>query len=82
MEMKFEIRIHPEQRQTRIPKILTKNFGNMWILVPNTKAAIVYSKKTGLDEVLKSLEILRQDLQLQLDSKRKSSPEEKMAEIK
>ncbi len=75
--MEFQIRIHPEQRLTRIPKILAKNFGHVWTLVPNTQAAIIFPENADLQTVLKSLGIIEQDLRLRIESetrKAKATP--------
>jgi hypothetical protein len=68
--VEFKIRIHPEQRLTRIPKILTQNFGTIWTLIPNREAAVVFPENADLQMVLKSLAIIQQDLQLRIESKR------------
>jgi hypothetical protein len=68
--VEFKIRINPEQRLTRIPKILTQNFGTVWTLVPNKVAAVIFPENADLQVVLKSLGIIRQELQLQVESDR------------
>lgn len=67
--VEFHIKIHPEQRLTRIPKLLAQTFGNTWILVPNTKAAIIFAENTDLETVQKSLAIIQQDIQLRIESR-------------
>jgi hypothetical protein len=68
--MQYIIKIHPEQRQTRIPKALTENFGNIWALVPNSEAAVIFREDADLNRVLRSLEILEQDLRLRAEPKK------------
>ncbi len=65
--MEFQIKIHPEQRLTRIPKKLTESFGTTWTLVPNSKCAVVFPANADLHTVLKSLSIIEQELTLQLE---------------
>ncbi len=73
--MEFLIRIHPEQRLTRIPKKLTESFGNLWTLVPNSKCAVVFPENADLNTVLKGLSIIEQELQLmQRDSTKSLTP--------
>jgi hypothetical protein len=69
--MEFRIKIHPEQRLTRIPKILTENFGTVWTLIPNSEAAIIFREMTKPELVLKSLAILQQTLQLRTENKKR-----------
>jgi len=61
--VEFRIRIHPEQRLTRIPKILTQTFGSTWCLQPNTKAAIIYPEGVDLETVRRSVELILKDLE-------------------
>lgn len=68
--VEFHVRIYLEQRLTRIPKILTQNFGAVWTLVPNKEAAVVFPEGANLQMVLKSLAIIQQDLELHIESKR------------
>lgn len=71
--VEFKIKIHPEQRLTRIPKILAQNFGFVWSLRPDTKAAIIYPEGSDLEEVIASVEIIMQDLRLQSSGREKKS---------
>ena len=75
--MEFQIKIHPEQRLTRIPKILAKNFGNVWTLVPNTKAAVVFPENEDLETVAKSLDLIQQSLRLQIERLIRAKKEER-----
>ncbi len=70
--VEFKIRIHPEQRLTRIPKILTENFGTVWTLVPNRDAAVIFAENADLSMVLESLRIIEQELQLHAKSPRRN----------
>lgn len=66
--VEFKIKIHPQQRLTRIPKILTQTFGFVWSLHPDTKAAVICPEDSDLEEVIKSVEIILLDLRLQVGS--------------
>ena len=66
----------PHQNQSRtkanrvIPKALTENFGNIWALVPNSEAAVIFQENVDLlQRVLRSLAILEQDLKLRAEKK-------------
>ena len=69
--VEFHLKIHPEQRLTRIPKVLAENFGTKWTLIPNTKALIAFPESTDLDSVQKSLQLIQQDIQFRIDANRK-----------
>src|SRR5947209_1458351 len=69
--MQFRIKINPEQRLTRISKHLTDNFGYNWVLVPNTKAAVIFPEGQDPGAVVKSLSIIQQDLKLQIGSRKR-----------
>jgi hypothetical protein len=72
--VEYRIKFNPDSRLTRIPKILAESFGNNWRLIPNTKAAVVFSKDTDLRSVAKSLSLIQQSLQLQIESNQKEVP--------
>ena len=68
--VEYRIRFNPSTRNTRIPKILAETFGSRWKLIPDTKAAVIFSEETDPESVLKSLSIIQQDLQLRIEEKR------------
>jgi hypothetical protein len=70
--VEFKIKIHPQQRLTRIPKILAENFGTVWTLVPNRDAAVIFAENADLWTVLESLRIIEQELQLHAKSPRRN----------
>lgn|GEM_PF-5189768 len=49
---------------------MTENFGNIWALVPNSEAAVIFRENADLERVLRSLAILEQDLKLRAERKR------------
>ncbi|HYY91772.1 MAG TPA: hypothetical protein VE955_07270 [Candidatus Dormibacteraeota bacterium] len=55
----------PKHRLTYLPKILVEQLGPNVTIRPDTKSAILYRTGEDLAVVVESLEILRQDLQLQ-----------------
>jgi len=59
-----------ETGHTRIRADLRRTFGKRWTLIPNTKAGIIFPEGTDPESVLKSLSIIRQDLELRVESKR------------
>jgi len=65
--VEFKIKIHPQQRLTRIPKILAENFGTVWTLVPNRDAAVIFAENADPRAVLRSLAIIQQELQLRAE---------------
>ena len=68
--VRYRIRFNPASRNTRIPKILAETFGNIWTIVPNTKAAVIFPEGLDAKSVLKSLSIIQQDLALQAHDER------------
>jgi len=63
--VEFRIKIHEKQLLARIPRILARTFGFVWSIMPDTKAAVIYSEGTDLEDVIASLDILMQELRLQ-----------------
>jgi hypothetical protein len=68
--VEFHLKINPEQRLTRIPKVLAESFGTKWTLIPNTKALVAFQETTELELVQKSLSLIQQDIQLRIDANR------------
>lgn len=67
--VEFPITVNEKQRLAYIPKILIKTLGSKLIIVPNSNAAVIYPEGRDLDIVLKSLEIISQDLRLRNEIK-------------
>jgi hypothetical protein len=47
-----------------LPKVLVQSLGRDLKLTPNSVAAVLYGADADLDDVVRSLEIIKQDLQL------------------
>ena len=46
------------------PKIIRELFGNDLVLLPNSKAGVIYPENTTPEQVISSLEIIIQELKL------------------
>lgn len=66
--VEFHLKINPQQRLTRIPKILAQTFGNEWVLIPNSKCAVVFESGTNATLILRSLALIQKDLELRVES--------------
>lgn len=64
--VEFKIKVNPEQRSAYIPKELYEAFGKDLKILPNANAAILFSSNKSLDSVIKSVELLLEDLRLRL----------------
>ena len=59
--VKFHARANP-QGQYYLPKEVREELGTSLDIICNTKAAIIYSSATPIQQVLKSLKVLENDL--------------------
>ena len=62
INMEITIKMHPEQDIAYVPKALRKMLGDNPKATPNRMAVLLYSNKTSLDDVIKSLDIIKLDL--------------------
>ena len=62
--VEFSIKVNEKQRLAYIPKEIVRIFGLQLCLLPDAAAAIVYSTNTNLEIVIRSVEILLDDLKL------------------
>jgi hypothetical protein len=62
--VQFDLTVNRKQRSAYIPKILIKTLGFKLVLLPDTNAAIIYPHGRDLKVVLRSVEIILQDLKL------------------
>jgi len=69
--VEFDLRVHPEQRVTWLPRQLVKAWGFELKLLPNNCAGILYPKETEYDVVIRSAEILLLDLRLRAETTKK-----------
>lgn len=62
--VEFGITVNRSQHSAYIPKILIKTLGFKLVLLPNSNAAVIYPQGKDLNVVLRSLEIILQDIKL------------------
>ena len=68
--VEFVIRVN-QQRTAYIPKEIVEGLGCEWILVPNTRAAVIYDRRCDLDDAIRSLEVILEGLRLKLRDQRR-----------
>jgi len=61
--VEFKIKINPEQRLAYIPKEIVEAIGFELKATPNRAAVLLYPENMPLKDVVKSLNIIRQDLE-------------------
>lgn len=71
--VEFELKVHPEQHSTYLPRQVIKTFGNKLKMVPNSKAAIIYRDGTTLRDVLRSIEIITEDLRHRIEMEKQDA---------
>lgn len=62
----FRIKVNPKQNLAYIPRKLVESLGNTLKIVLSSEAAIIYSDRTPLEDVVASVEIILQDLKLRI----------------
>ncbi|RLI19253.1 hypothetical protein DRO54_08850 [Candidatus Bathyarchaeota archaeon] len=70
--VEFKIRIHPGQRLAYIPKEIYEALGPSCKAVADCCAAVIYNEQTNLPDVIKSLEIILEDLKHRVKRKEAS----------
>jgi hypothetical protein len=60
--VEFDVKVHPQQHLAYIPRQVVKALGTKLKMLPNSKAAVIYSEGTDLKDVLLSIEIITADL--------------------
>ena len=73
--MELTIRINEKERLAYIPKSLFHILGTKVRAAPNRAAVLLFSEKTTIDEALRSLEIIKADLQHARDLELKTKKE-------
>ena len=68
--LEFHLKINPQQRLTRIPKLLAQTFGHEWIVIPNSKCAIVFEPGTSTETILRSLSLIQKDLEFRFETEK------------
>jgi hypothetical protein len=66
--VEFTIKVHPAQRQAYIPKEIIEAFGLRLKAKPARYAMIIYPEGMDLALVIRSLEILLEDLRLEREA--------------
>ena len=64
--VKFTVKANP-QGQYYFPKEVRAELGSELDLICNAKAAVVFSKNTPLETILKSMDLIAQDLKQRID---------------
>jgi len=62
--VELELKLNARQNVVHIPRLLTNSMGRRFKIVPNSLAAILYPYDARLEDVLASLRVLIQDLEL------------------
>ena len=68
--VEYKLDLPQSQNVVWVPKALVATLGRRLRVVPNDLVAIVYKDGTDLDEVVKSLRVLEQQLSLRADRER------------
>ena len=66
--VEFNIKVHPQQRLAYIPKEIVRALGFRLKAKPDRYALILYPENCDLNLVIRSVEILLEDLKLQRDA--------------
>ena len=64
--VEFRIRIHPKYQCAYIPKELAQMLGTEACAIPARRGVFLYPKGANLKEVLRSLEVIRLDLEAEV----------------
>jgi hypothetical protein len=65
--VEYNISVNESQRLAYIPKVILQALGHKLTIVPNSNAAIIFPKGEDPSIVLRSLEIILQDLKLRAE---------------
>lgn len=71
--VEIKIRINPTERQAYIPKLILETFGPRVSILPNTRAAILYTTDTDPKVVERSVQLILQHLKLLIKSKKQTA---------
>lgn len=69
--VEFNIKVNPGG-QYYFPKPVRDSLGDELILIPNSVSALIYSKGTNLDAVLRSARIILQIIEMKRDQLKKN----------
>jgi len=70
--VEFVIRVN-QQRTAYIPKEIVEGLGYDWVMVPDTKAAVIYARQCNLETAIRSVEVILESLRLRLANQQKES---------
>ena len=70
----IKLKIHKKQGVVYFPKRLRKQFGLTPIILPNDTAAVLYSPTANTLDVIKSLRVLIQHLELRVEKEGEDTP--------
>jgi hypothetical protein len=73
--VEFEIKINAEQHSAYIPKEIFATLGTKVKAVPNRAAVVLFAEDLSLTDVLKSLAIIRADIEHRLEMIRQDDRE-------
>ena len=71
MMVEFKIKVHPEQRIAYFPRQLVDCLGFELTAVPNSAACLLFPQNADPEDVLKSLQLIRAELQHSIALKQK-----------
>lgn len=60
--MKIKLKVN-QQGQIYIPKLLREQWGSKYVLIPNASGGFIYPEGVSARNALKSLEVVKKDLQ-------------------
>jgi hypothetical protein len=60
--VEFKVKVHPEQRLMYVPKEIYQTFGTNLKVVADFFAAVIFREDAALPDVIRSLEIILEDL--------------------
>ena len=70
--MKIQLKAN-QQGQIYFPKLLRDEWGNEYILIPNANGGYLYPKGVKAKDALKSLEVVKKDLEHRADLEQEAS---------
>jgi len=71
--VEFNIKVHEKQGTAYLPKEIRKAFGTQLKLLPNAEAGLLYREDARLETVLKSLQVIKQDLENRIETKQQKA---------
>jgi len=74
--VEFKIKVHPEQRLAYIPKEIFETLGTKLTAVPNRAAVLLYPQGTAIKDVVRSITIIKQDLEHAVELEKREASHE------